>query len=215
VVVLFGGTEGGTGGETFASPSTTGSGISFGTFQQQHQSTGSDCGGECFAAVASANSSGTFSIAPTHSSGNRHKVIGVYIVRGSGGIGNSNMAVGSGRTVSLTPTAADGTLCWLVMDWATAAVQSFTPTTTSHGSGAPGPTASPASAQVNPNYTYYFGELDDQTSAGAVSYGIGGSGTGPFTIIAFEVKAAAGGATVVPAQPLVVPSLAAIQAGSW
>jgi hypothetical protein len=83
---------------------------------------------------------------------------------------------------------------WIVIDWATAAATAASPTATSHNASTPGPTASPVAVQQSPNYTYYVAELDDQTSAGAVSYGITGSGTGPFTIIAIETKASAGGA---------------------
>lgn len=216
VVVVFGGTEGGTGGETMSTPTTTGSGLSFGTAQQLHNSTGSDSGLGCWAAVATANSSGTITVPATHASGTRHKFTGAYVWRGSAGIGNSAIATGSTPTVSMTPTGADGAPCWGVVDWNTDVVQSFTPSASSHNASTPGPTASPVAVRLNPNFTYYVAELDDQTSAGAVSYGLSTANTGPFTIIAIEVKAAAGGgATPVPAQPIVAPSLAAVQAGSW
>lgn len=197
VIVLFGATEGGTSGETFGTPTTTGSGITFTSATQQHQSTGSDCGGECWAVVATANSSGTFSIAPTHSASTRTKQVAVFVWRGSAGVGNSALLPTSGtnanRTISLTPTGADGAICWMVLDWAAAAVQTITPTPATHSTSSPGPTALPDDALISLKYTYYFANLDDQTGTGAVSYGIGGSGTGPFTIIAVEVKASAGG----------------------
>jgi len=204
VVVAFTGCEGGTSGETLNTPTTTGSGISFGAAKQQHDSTGSDASGGCWAAVATANSSGTFSGSYTHVGGTgRNTVIGVYVFRGSAGIGNSAVTAtpSSTRTLSLTPIGADGSICWFVGDWNADAVQSFSPAATTHGSGAPGPTASPYSQQIAGLVTFYIGELDDQTSSGAVSYGIGGSGTGPFTIIALEVKAAAGGDTTPPSVP--------------
>jgi len=218
VIVAFAGCEGGAGGETINTPTTAGSGISFGAAQQIHNSTGSDATAGCWAAVASASSSGTFSVNYTHAGGtSRDTPIGVYVWRGSAGIGNSAITgtPSSTKTVSLTPTGADGAICWMVSDWAAAATVAFSPTPTTHNSSTPGPTASPYSQQTTGS-TYYIGELDDQASAGANSYGVGGAGTGPFTIIAIEVMAAAGGgATPVPARPIVVPSLAAIQAGSW
>lgn len=205
VVVVFTGCEGGTSGETMNTPTTTGTGISFGASQQQHDSTGSDASGACWAAVATANSSGTFSGSYTHvGATGRNTVVGVYVYRGSAGIGNSAITASfpsSGRTISLTPTGADGSIAWFVADWNADAAQSFTPAATTHSSGSPGPTASPYSQQIAGRVTYYIGELDDQTSAGAVSYGIGGSGTGPFTIIAIEVKASAGGDTTPPSVP--------------
>lgn len=197
VVVLFAATEGGTGGETIGTPSTTGTGISFGAAQQIHESTGSDSGGACWAAVATAGSSGTFSIAPTHAGSTRYKLIAVYIFRGSAGIGNSNLYTGTAPAgCALTPTGADGAVAWLCLDWATAAVQSLSPAATSHGAASPGPTASPVAVQQSPSFTYYVACLDDQTSASPVSYGIGGSGTGPFTTIAIEAKAAGGSGPV-------------------
>ena len=80
-----------------------------------------------------------------------------------------------------------------MFDWAAVATVAFSPAATTHGSGAPGPTASPRPRRSARKFTYYLGELDDQTSAGAVSYGIGGTGTGPFTIVAIEAKSAGGG----------------------
>jgi hypothetical protein len=203
VVVVFVGTEGAPAGEALNAPTTTGSGISFGTAQKQHDSTGTDASGGCWAAVASANSSGTFSGSFTHGGATGiNTVIGVYIFRGSAGIGNSVLYNGVSPTgASLTPTGADGSICWYVGDWFAAAVTGASPTATSHNSSTPGPTASPYSQQIASKVTFYISELDDQTSAGAISYGITGSGTGPFTIIAFEAKAGAGGgtdATVIP-----------------
>jgi hypothetical protein len=192
VVILFGGTPGATNGETFGAPSSSGSGIAFGAAQRLHDSTGTDCGGACWAAVATANSSGTFSTVANHDTGARQKLSAAYIFRGSAGIGLSAIEMSADRLVSLTPSGADGSICWLVMDWAAAATVAFSPTPTTHGAGSPGPTASPASAQVSPDMTYYVGELDDQTSAASADYGIGGAGTGPFTMIAIEAKAAAG-----------------------
>lgn len=197
VVEVFLGCEGGTDGETLNTPTTTGSGISFGAAQKLHNSTGADASGGCWAAVATADSSGTFSGTYTHVGGTgRNTIIAVLVHRGSAGIGNSAMTASfpsSSRVLALTPTGADGSISWFVADWNADAVQSFTPTPTSHGAGSPGPTAAPYTQQISGRVTYYIGELDDQTSSGSVDYGIGGSGTGPFTIIAIEAKAAAGG----------------------
>lgn len=196
VVVVVVGNEGN--GTTTLGMSNTGTGLSFGTAQQVHQSAGADGGAGCWAAVATASSSGTFS--GTTSGANQRTVIGAYVFRGSAGIGNSVLYTGVSPTgASLTPTGADGSIVWIVIDWATAAATAASPTATSHNASTPGPTASPVAVQQSPNYTYYVAELDDQTSAGAVSYGITGSGTGPFTIIAIETKSSGGtSVTVIP-----------------
>lgn len=191
VIVVMAGDEGQQG--TWSVPTTTGSGITL-TAQQVHNSAGSNCGAGCWAGVATAASSGTFSVKNENSNTAQAMMAGVYVVRGSAGIGNSAMSAGSSsRTVSLTPSGADGLIIWGVFDWSQSAVQSPTPAATSHASGSPGPTASPLTTSPAGRYTGYLEELDDQTASTAVSYGIGGSGTGPYTIIAIEVQASAGG----------------------
>ena len=213
VVVIYG--NAGASNANMAAPSNTGSGLSW--TQNQSIASASCCGGALATAVASGSSSGTIT-AGSVAGPSQQNFTGVYVWRGSLGVGNSagTATPSSTKTVSITPAGgADAAICWGVFDWNADAAQAETPTSTSHGSGAPGPSATPQKTQVAGQYTYHWCVLDDQTSAGAVNYGIGGSNTGPFTIVAVEVKAGAGGATVAPAQPIVVPSLAAIQAGSW
>jgi hypothetical protein len=209
VVTVVAGTDGSAGGEVMPTPTTSGSGLSFGTAQQLHQSTGTDAGLGVWAAVATAASSGTVSFAATHAGVARHKFVGVYVGRGSAGIGNSAITAtpSSTKTVSLTPTAADGLIVWSVSDWNADAVVAFSPSATTHSAASPGPTASPVNTQLAGVITFYVGDLDDQTSAGAASYGVGGAGVGPFTILAIEMKASAGGAATIPAStPRTVPS---------
>jgi hypothetical protein len=191
VVVLIAGTEGG-GSESWAVPTTTGTGLTIA--QQQLHASASNCGAGCWGTVASAGSSGTFGIKQPATGTAEHVMLAALVFRGSAGVGSSNVAASSSRTLSLTPTGADGAIVWGVFDWGANAVVAATPTATTHSTSSPGPQAEPQALLVSPHYTYYFEELDDQTSAGAVSYGIGGSGTGPYTIIAVEVKAAGGGA---------------------
>jgi len=214
VVVIYG--NAGAAPANMAAPTNTGSGLSWTV--NQSIAAASNCGGALATAVATASSSGTVT-AGSVAGPSEQNFTGVCVWRGSLGVGNSagTAAPSSTKTVSLTPAGgADAAICWGVFDWNADAAQAETPTSTSHGSGAPGPSAMPQKTLVAGQYTYYWCALDDQTSAGAVNYGIGGSGAGPFTIVAVEVKAGAGGgATPVPARPIVVPSLAAIQAGSW
>lgn len=217
VVVVFTGCEGGAGGETLNAPTTTGAGLTLAQ-QQLHNSSGSDASGGCWAAVASSSSSGTFTGTYTHTGGTgRNTLVVVAVFRGSAGIGNSVVTAtpSATRTLSLTPTGADSSIAWFVADWAAAATVAFSPTPTSHSAASPGPTAAPYSAQIGTAITYYVGELDDQVSAGAVSYGVGGAGTGPFTIIAVEVKASAGGAASATPSPIVAPMVAAVRAATW
>lgn len=199
VILAVASSEGAPGTETWVAPTTTGTGVTF--TQKQVHAASSDPGAGCWSAVASAGSSGTFSVKNGNAANSQALAFGVYIFRGSAGVGNSNISTGTSRTVSLTPTGADGAIVWVVGDWAAAAVQTATPTATSHTTAAPGPSASPQAALVSGRFTYYVEELDDQTSAGAVSYGITGTGTGPFTIIAVEAQASGGGAAAAPIRP--------------
>lgn len=212
VIVLMACSEGN--GETISAPTTTGSGVSFGAAQKSHNTSASDTNAVCYAAVASATSSGTYSIQQS-GGGTKHMNIGVWIFRGSAGIGNSASSTGSSRTVSLTPTGVDGSICWIVGDWAAAATVVFSPTATTHSNVAPGPTASPVSVQASPSYTYYYAELDDQTSGAANSYGVGGAGTGPFTIIAIETKASAAAAKATVPPIYNVPPVALHHSTTW
>lgn len=187
VVVLVAGTEGQS-SATLSLPTHTGSNLGTVTQQQLHNES-SNCGGAIWSAIASGTGSGTFSSAV--SAGSEIHGLGVFVFSGSSGVGNSAISATTARTVSLTPTAADGSIVWAVFDWSASATQTITPTPITHTTTAPGPNAVPHSAVVGTSYTFYVAELDDQTSAGAVSYGIGGAGTGPFTIVAVEVKSAA------------------------
>lgn len=200
---------------SWSTPTTTGTGLTF-TLAKGHNTTATDCGAAIYTAVAAATSSGTVTEAPTSSFTN-HIGLGVYVARGSAGVGSSALGTGTGRTVSLAPTGADGMIVWGAFDWSASANQGYAPASpTTHSTSAPGPNASPHEAVDGTEYTFYVAELDDQTSAGAVSYGIGGSGAapGPLTIVACEVKAGVGGGGAHSA-PLVVPSGAAQRASSW
>lgn len=216
VIIVHTGTEGSTGGETMNNPATAGTGVAL-VLQQKHNSTGSDGGVGCWAAVASANSSGTFTFSATHSGGARTKTLSVEVWRGSGGIGNSvilptGATPNTARTISLTPTGAHGAASWHVLDWNADAVQTVTPTPTTHSSSSPGPTASPVALQQSGVVTSYFNVLDDQASSGATSYGIGGTGAGPFSIVAIEIKGS--GATNFNGSASVSESVAITAAGS-
>jgi hypothetical protein len=195
-VAVMVGTEG-AGSETWTAPTTTGAGLTFA--QQQQHTSASNCGAGLWTAVAASGSSGTFTIKNPSSVASTRVALAVFVWRGSAGVGASAQSATSTRTLALTPTGgADASILWAVFDWAAAAAQTATPTATTHSTAAPGPQASPQALLVTGKYTYYIEELDDQVSTGAVSYGIGGTGTGPFTIIALEVKAGGAVAAAIP-----------------
>lgn len=198
-VVVFGSEgEGGTVGNTYNAPSTTLT-VSGGSITQlQLHAASSDCeGGLWTFTVGSGTTTGTVTVNPSNSATRHNLFVGVWRNGTQPTVGRSTISTGSGRTVSYTPSQADSAILWMQADWAAAAVQSATPTPTTHTAGSPGPSAVPQSALVTGFYTWYASELDDQTSAGAVSYGIGGTGTGPFTILVAEIQGT-GGAVATP-----------------
>lgn len=157
----------------------TATGLTF--TSQRSNTTASTCGTQLATAVAASNGSSAVSMT---GSGSAHWGFGVWVVRTSTGVGNSAEQHTSAKTVSLTPTAANGLIIWGVFDFNADAA----------GSGTPAPTNTRQAAQDAGHYTRLVVDLADQSSAGAVSYGQSGGGTtGPFSIVAIEIKNDGGG----------------------
>lgn len=172
VIVVIAGSET---ADTLGVPTATG--LTF-TKQKDWPGTG---GATCsaFVATATPGAGGSATVSVTES-GAHTWGFGVWVWRGSAGVGNSAEQHTATKTVALTPTGADGAIVWGTFDFAAAAVQTITPT----------PTNTRQRVALTP-YTIYVSDLIDQVSAGSVSYGISGTGTGPFSIVALEIKAAA------------------------
>lgn len=145
---------------------------------QKSNSVANTCGTMLATAVASSTASATIS-GSNGTNSSDHWGFSVWVFRNTQGVGNSAEQHTSTKTVSLTPTAADGAICYAVFDFAAGALGSLTPS----------PSDSRQAAVDSGHYTFYVGDLTDQSSAGAVSYGVTGtSSTGAFSILAFEVK---------------------------
>jgi hypothetical protein len=175
IVVLMAGSEG-SGSEGFMVPTATG--LTF-TCPVNHAASSNPALAVCTATAGSAGTSVTVTDGISSGSGSTHFGFGVWVMHGSTGVGNVSSQFTATRTVALTP--AGGThsaILWAVMDWASAAAQSGTPT----------PTNNRNATQDGSNYTSYTFDLADQAGTGSVSYGIGGSGTGPFSMAVLEVK---------------------------
>jgi hypothetical protein len=178
--------EGGQSGEAFSL--TTATGLTF--VNQVNITAGSPAAHTALAIDAATAASSSSGVITGHfSTGVSNWVMWVWVWHGSGGLGNkaSTASPSSTKTVSLTPTAADSAIVWGVGDWAGGTVTpSATPTS-------PNETTRQALGAAGANYI--AAEITDQTSAGAVSYGIVTTTTGPFTIGVLEIKGTAGGAT--------------------
>lgn len=158
------------------------------TFTSQKDSGNNSAGStfakaQVWAAVAASTSSGTITL--SNSTGaSKDWGFTVWVYRGSDGIGNS-VEQHTTRTVNLTPTAAHSAVIWVVGDFSAGAAVAGTPT----------PTTTVENTFVSGRYTANAFDLTDQTSSGATAYGLSSGAAGPYSIIALEIKGAAGGAT--------------------
>lgn len=175
VLVVVSGAEA---ADTLGTPTATG--LSF--TKQKNNVTASTCAAFVATAVAASASSGAVSV--TNSSSTHHWGFGVWVWRGSDGVGNSAEQHTATHNVSLTAAGgADSAICWGLFDFGAAAAGTLTPT----------PTHTRQNVQDGATYTLAVADLTDQVSASGVVYGYTGSGGGPFSIVVVEVKGAAGG----------------------
>lgn len=173
ILVFIGGSEG---ADALAATNDSVNGITWTT--QKSNTTANTCGTLLATAVAGSTVSATISGSNGSNSSN-HWGFSIWVFRNSLGVGNSAEQHTSTKTVSLTPTAADGAIAYAVFDFNAGALGSLTPS----------PSDSRQGAVDSGHYTFYVGDITDQSSAGAVSYGVTGtSSTGPFSILALEVK---------------------------
>lgn len=159
-------------------------GIAWGSAQQSN-SAANTCAGWCYAAVASAGGS-SVSIAVTSAETSHHWGWGLWVWRGSDGIGNSAKDITTAKIKALTPTAADSGIVWCAFDWDSNPITNNTIK--------PTPTNTRQRVQDGSNYGIYIADLVDQTSAASVDYGLNTGGTtGALTKFVIEIKGAAGG----------------------
>jgi hypothetical protein len=184
VVAVLGGGAGPSSGATFGTPTATG--LVF--VNQQVVDAASHCPAIVSAVVA--GSSGSSAVTLTNGVFS-HYGFGVWVWRGSAGIGNSAKSTtpGTGKTINLTPTGgAHAAVIWGAFDWSAEAV---------YTNGTPTPSNTRESTQDSGQYTIGVYDLLDQASTGAVAYGFTGGGTtAPYSIVALEIKASAGAAAV-------------------
>lgn len=176
-IVILCGAENASTGLLFQTPTATGL-----TFTKTAVgTTGAHCG--AMYATATAGSGGSSQISIIHDANvNNFCGYAIWVFSGHGGIGNT-VAVSdfsSTKVRSLTATL-HSTVVWAVFDWAAATPVSITPS--------PSHTRESAGHVTGANYTVYVADLED-VAAGAANYGVGGSGSGPFAIVAVEILGA-------------------------
>lgn len=178
VVVVIQGDEGNAAGGLSAPTAT---GLSF-VNKQIISNPGTLCGARID--VATPAGSGSATVSCTNVDGTTAEWgFGVWVWRGSAGVGNTAQQSTATDKVPLTPLGADGAICWASFDFAAGAA----------GSLSPAPTNTRQNSQIAGRYTFAVADLADQVSSSAVSYGTTATG-GPFSIVAAEIRAAAGAA---------------------
>lgn len=183
-------------GDHFNTPATTltNGGI---TVLKTHSGS-SDCpaGAWTFTVGGTGTQTGTVSVTTVMGGANTDNSFNFAVVAHRGATAptatTSALGTSSGKTVAYTASQADSAIAWIFGDWNAGAIGTETPTSTSHDSTTPGPTALPQSAVLSGQYTENVAVLDDQTSTASVSYGVTTSSTGPFTILVVEVQGPSG-----------------------
>lgn len=186
---------------TIAAPTATG--LTF-TAGGAVGTAGSDCQANSWSVTAGAGGS---QVVTSTGSGAFNWGMGVWVWRGSGGIGTRATSITAAKTVSLVRSGANSCVVFASGDFSTAATTgySFTPTVAHDRQHAAQGTA----------YSVYVADFGDQGSAGTTSYGTAGeTSSGPFTNLALEILGVAAAAGATPA-PLVVPQAAVMQAANW
>lgn len=180
VIVVLAGSEGLNSSDLPAVPTATG--LTFSSVVVTG-TPGTFCGARISTATAASNGSSV--VTGTDGGGTSHWGFGVWVIRGSTGVGASVVQTTSGLTKAMISTQANSYIIWGVFDFAAASLQTITPT----------PTDTRERAVQSGAYTYYVADLASQSSTSPINYGISGSGSGPFSIVGIEVKGTAGAAS--------------------
>jgi hypothetical protein len=214
IVVVCGVSEGATAGDSFNAPTTTFA--TGGITQLQLHAAASNSAAAAWTFTVSTTASGTVTLTQSGAvAGNAQLTVTAWRGGVAPTVARSSWAASATRTLSYTSSQANSGMTWIVGDWAAIAAQALAPTSTTHSSASPGPTAMPQSSVVGTSYTQYAAVLDDQALTSAVGYGIGGTGTGPFSIIVVEVQGTGGAAAPNPRRPAIANRVALIRASNF
>ena len=189
VVTIVAMGAGGGSGDSFSIPTTTFA--NGGVTQLALHPSSSDCQGGAWTFTVTSTGSGTVSV--THTGGTNTSQ-NLFVVAHRGAVAptaaRASISIGSSYFNIYTASQANSAIVWMVGDWSAGAVSTpLDPTPTSHGAAAPGPTALPQSGTQAGQYTEWSQVLDNQTSTGAITYGLLSSSTsGPYTIAVVEVQ---------------------------
>lgn len=153
----------------------TATGLTF--VSQKSNVVASTCGTQLAAAVAASTSSGVITV--TNASTTNAWGFGVWVWRGSAGIGNSAEIHTAAASVTLTPTGADGGMVYGSFDFAAGVLRTIAPT----------PTNTRQRVVDAGHFTIYVADLADQVSGAGVLYGLTAA-AGVTSTVVLEIKAA-------------------------
>lgn len=141
--------------------------------------------GTCSGRLSTATAAGTSSsaITTTLSSGTPHWGFGVWVWRGSTGVGNNIEQHTATKTKALTITSPNSAVMCGVFDFQPGAA----------GSGTPAVTNTRQSSLDATHYTRLVFDNIDYSTSGSSWGQTGGGSTGPFTILAIEILNDGGG----------------------
>lgn len=180
ILVVIAGAE--NNANTLGTPTATG--LTF-TIKQSFAS-GTTCSSMLATATAGSTSSATVNVAYGTTGGSPHWGFGVWVWRSSTGEGNSIEQHTTTKTKALTITSPNSAVMCGVFDFNADAA----------GSGTPAVTNSRQAAQDAGRYTRLVFDNIDYSTSGSLWGQTGGGTTGPFSIVAVEIKNdGAGGAT--------------------
>lgn len=177
ILVTIAGSEGTA--NTFGTPTATG--LTFAIIQAVN--TGSVCGSSMAVATAASTSSAVVTVPYGIISGPPHWGFGVWVWRGSTGVGNSIEQHTATKTKALTITSANSGVCCGVFDFSAGAA----------GSGLPSVSNTRQSAVDAGRYSQLLFDNIDYSTSGSSWGESGGSASGPFSLLAVEILNTGGG----------------------
>jgi hypothetical protein len=177
---------------TLATPATAGSGLSFAAVSGFPSNVASTCKIYAWSATASATSSGTIT-SVVGGGVSLARVIMVWVLSGSDGLGNAAVSSGADTTdpydVSLTRAGDNSAVLMVAGDWSAISDTTTDPSPLSGSTQRLGDNGGLCASQQNA----YAADWADAGASGTTSYGVTGVTGSKMTIGAVEVKGTAGG----------------------
>jgi hypothetical protein len=196
VIHVVGGNGGGTAGVTVGAPTSTLAGAV--VHNLQSNTAASNCAGGAWSIDGFTGGTGTVTVPQSSSTEDMSFLVIQESSATAATAVRSAKSTGSSRTASYTPSQAGSRIIYAVYDWSQGTLVAETPTSSTHNTSTPGPQAVPFTYSPLGLYSAWEDTLDAQASTGATTYGITGTGTGPYTIFVVEIQQTGAAAAIPP-----------------